>query len=89
MRRFEEIKRVETHLAQGLDLSRLGRSEEAIAELRLAVAANPENARALFLLGRELLRAKKTSEAAPIFDRVLALRPDAASEVDRLLDSFR
>ncbi|MGH9388442.1 MAG: tetratricopeptide repeat protein [Vicinamibacteria bacterium] len=89
LRRFDGIKRVEAHLAQGLDLSRLGRSEEAIAELRLAVAANPENARALFLLGRELLRANKAVEAAPIFDRVLALRPDAVPEVDRLLDSFR
>ena len=89
LRRFDGIKRVEAHLAQGLDLSRLGRHEEAIAELELAVEANPENARALFLLGRELLRAKKTSEAAPIFDRVLALRPDATDEVGRLKDSFR
>ena len=89
LRRFDGIKRADAHLTQGLDLSRLGRREEAIAELRLAVEAHPEHARALYLLGRELLRAKKTSEAAPIFDRVLALRPDAASEVERLLDSFR
>jgi tetratricopeptide (TPR) repeat protein len=89
MRRFDRIKRAESHLALGRDLVHLGHREEAIAELRLAVAASPENARALFLLGRELLRAKKKAEAAPLFERVLLLRPDAASEVDRLLDSFR
>lgn len=89
LRRFDSIKRAEGHLALGRDLANLGRREEAIAELRLAVAASPENARALFLLARELLRAKETSEAAPILDRVLALRPDAASEVDRLLESLR
>jgi len=89
LRRFDGIKRGEAHLTHGLDLSRLGRREEAIAELALAVAANPENARGLFLLGRELLRAGRKDEAGPLLDGVLALRPDAASEVARLLDSFR
>jgi cytochrome c-type biogenesis protein CcmH/NrfG len=88
-RRFDGIKRAEAHLAQGLDLARLGRREEAIAELRLAVGASPENARALYFLGRELLRAGRKDEAGPLLDRVLALRPDAVSEVERLLDSFR
>jgi len=87
--RFDEIKRAEAHIAQGLELSRLGRGEDAISELRLAVEADPQHARALYLLGRELLREKKTPEAAPILDRVLVLRPDAAGEVRRLLDSFR
>jgi len=89
LRRFDGIKRAEARLAHGLDLSRLGRREEAIAELALSVAASPENARCLFLLGRELLRAGRKDEAGPLLDRVLALRPDAASEVARLLDSFR
>ncbi len=89
LRRFDGIKRAEAHLTHGLDLARLGRREEAIAELRLAVAANPENARTLYLLGRELLRAGRKDEAGPLLDGVLALRPDAASEVARLLDSFR
>jgi len=89
LRRFDSIKRADGYLALGRNLASLGRGEEAIAELRLAIEAHPEHVRALFLLGRELLRANKTSEAAPIFDRVLALRPDAATEVDRLLESFR
>jgi len=88
LRRFDGIKRAEAHLTQGLDLLRLGRREEAIAELGLAVEASPENARALYFLGRELLRAGRKDEAGPLLDRVLALRPDAVSEVERLLDSF-
>jgi len=89
LRRFDGIKRAEAHLTQGLDLLRLGRREEAIAELGLAVEASPENARALYFLGRELLRAGRKDEAGPLLDRVLDLRPDAASEVAGLLDSFR
>jgi tetratricopeptide (TPR) repeat protein len=89
LRRFDGIKRAEAHLAQGLDLSRLGRREEAIAALRLAVEAHPEHSRALYLLSRELLRAGRKEEAGPLLDRVLALRPDAASEIDQLRDSFR
>ncbi len=89
LRRFDEIKRAESRIAQGLDLSRVGRREEAIAELRLAVEGSPENARALFLLGRELLRSGRKDEARSCFDRVLAVRPDAAPEIARLVDSFR
>jgi len=88
LRRFDEIKRAESRIAQGLDLARVGRREESIAELELAVEGSPENARALFLLGRELLRAGRKDEAGPCFDRVLSLRPDAAPEIARLVDSF-
>lgn len=83
-RRFDALKKAEAHLAPGLDLSRLGRREDAIGELRRAVEIYPEHARALFFLGRELLRAGRREEAQSFFDRVLALRPDAASEVARL-----
>jgi tetratricopeptide (TPR) repeat protein len=86
---FGEIKRAESHIAQALDLSRLGRREEAIAELELAVEGSPSNARALFLLGRELLGAGRKEEAGLSFDRVRRLRPDAAPEIARLIDSFR
>jgi tetratricopeptide (TPR) repeat protein len=86
--RFDRVKRAEAHIAQGLDLSRLGRREEAIAELNLALEAHPDHARALFQLGRELLRAGRRNEALPLLDRALAIRPDAKAEVDRLLDSF-
>jgi tetratricopeptide (TPR) repeat protein len=87
LRRFDEIKRAESRIAQGLDLSRVGRGEEAIAELRLAVEESPDSARALFLLGRELVRAGRKDEARPFFDRVLSIRPDAAPEIARLVDS--
>jgi tetratricopeptide (TPR) repeat protein len=88
LRRFDEIKRAESRIAQGLDLSRVGRREDAIAELMLAVEASPGSARAQFLLGREFLRAGRKDEARLHLDRVLALRPDAASEIARLIDSF-
>jgi tetratricopeptide (TPR) repeat protein len=89
LRRFDAIKRSELHLTQGVELSRVGRRDEAIAELELAVEAHPEYARAHYLLGRDLLRAGRPVEARAHLDRVVTLRPDAAHEVARLLDSFR
>jgi len=86
--RFDRTKRADSHLVQGLGLARLGRSEAALVELRLALEANPDDPRALFLLARELLRAGRREDAAPLLARLLALRPDAASEVDRLFGSF-
>jgi tetratricopeptide (TPR) repeat protein len=88
LRRFDEIKRAESRIAQGLDLSRVGRLEDAIGELELAVERSPGSARARFFLGRELLRAGRKDEARACFDGVLALRPDAAPEIARLIDSF-
>jgi Flp pilus assembly protein TadD len=55
----------------------------------MAVEGSPESGRAQFLLGRELLRAGRKEEARAQFDRLLALRPDAAPEITRLVDSFR
>ncbi len=86
--RFQSLKRAESHVALGRNLAHLGRGEDAIAELRLAIDAYPEHARALYLLGRELLRAGRKDEAGAVLDRALLLRPDASSEVDRLLASF-
>lgn len=88
LRRFDRVKRAESHLTQGIALSSLGRSEAAVVELRLAIEAHPEHARALFLLGRELLRAGRKAEAVPLLDRARTIRPDAGTEIDRLLDSF-
>jgi tetratricopeptide (TPR) repeat protein len=87
---FDRIKRADQHIALGVDLSRIeGRSQAAIAELRRAVEICPQHSRALFLIGRELLRAGKTDEAAPFLDRAVSLRPALASEVDRLRGSIR
>jgi Flp pilus assembly protein TadD len=88
LRRFDAIKRAESHAAVGRSLANLGRGSEAVAELKLAIEAYPDHARALYLLGRELLRMGRKDEARSVLDRALALRPDAASEVDRLLASF-
>jgi tetratricopeptide (TPR) repeat protein len=88
LRRFDRIQSAGGHLALARDLSSLGRREKAIEELERALAANPDDVRASFLLGRELLRAGRKDEAGPVLESVLARRPDAASEVARLRDSF-
>ncbi len=87
-RRFESLKRAESHVALGRGLASLGRGGEAIAELKRAIDVYPDDPRALYLLGRELLRAGRKEEARPVLVRAILLRPDAASEVDRLLASF-
>jgi tetratricopeptide (TPR) repeat protein len=89
LRRFDRIKEAEGHKALARDLSSLGRRDKAIDELERALEVNPDDVRALFLLGRELLWAGRKDEAGPVLDRVLALRADAGSEVARLRDSFR
>jgi tetratricopeptide (TPR) repeat protein len=88
LRRFDAIQRAESHVATGRGLANLGRGSEAIEELTLAIEAHPDHARALYLLGRELLRAGRKDDARPFLDRALALRPDASSEVNQLLASF-
>jgi tetratricopeptide (TPR) repeat protein len=88
--RFDRIKRADPHVALGVELSGIeGRSFDAIAELRRAVEICPEHSRAHFLLGRELIRAGRSGEAAPHLERAVALRPALASEVDRLRGSIR
>lgn len=90
LRLFDRIKRADQHVALGVDLSRIeGRAEEAIEELRLAVTACPEHSRALFLLGRELIRAGRGEEASSYLERAVALKPALALEVARLRDSMR
>jgi Flp pilus assembly protein TadD len=84
LERFEAVKRADSALAQARQLLGLGRREDAIAELTAAVESWPDHARALFLLGRELARAGRSAESSKVFDRVLAIRPDAAKEVGRI-----
>jgi tetratricopeptide (TPR) repeat protein len=84
LERFEAVKRAESHLAQARQLLVLGRREEAMVELTAAVESCPDHARALFLLGRELAREGRGAEARGIFERLLAIRPDAADEVAHL-----
>jgi tetratricopeptide (TPR) repeat protein len=89
LERFEAVKRAESRLVQSRQLLVLGRREEAMAELAAAVESCPDHARALFLLGRELAREGRGPEAGAIFERLLAIRPDAADEVAPFLPSPR
>jgi tetratricopeptide (TPR) repeat protein len=89
LERFEAVKRAESRLVQSRQLLVLGRRKEAMAELAAAVESCPDHARALFLLGRELARGGRGPEAGAIFERLLAIRPDAADEVAPFLPSPR
>jgi cytochrome c-type biogenesis protein CcmH/NrfG len=84
LERFEAVKRAESGLVQARQLLALGRRADAMAELTAAVESCPDHARALFLLGRELAREGRRGEASEIFDRLLAIRPDAAEAVARI-----
>jgi tetratricopeptide (TPR) repeat protein len=90
LERFRRIKRVDEHLRQGRELARLpGKRDAALSELRLAVEADPEDARALFALGLELLREGKPEEARPWLERAARLQPESRGEIDRMMAAFR
>ncbi|XUP35565.1 tetratricopeptide repeat protein (plasmid) [Xanthomonas axonopodis pv. vasculorum] len=52
--------------------------DEAIVQLRAALASNPEQAEGWVLLGRSLSSQQKFAEARDAFARAVALRPDEA-----------
>ena len=59
----------------GIALLKEGRFEEAVACLRGALAADPDNVRALNHLGQALHKQGRRDDAAACFERVLSLRP--------------
>jgi choline-sulfatase len=64
-----------------------GRLDEAIATGRRVVAADPEIMDARLTLGGWLVKARRTSEAIPEFQRALALKPDDEVAVVRLVSA--
>jgi Flp pilus assembly protein TadD len=63
------------HVNLGAVLQALGRLDEALAHLRAAVAARPDDARGLNSLGAALRAAGRTAEAADVFRRAIAADP--------------
>jgi Flp pilus assembly protein TadD len=77
----------ETHNGLGYVLARQGRTEEAIAEYRRAIEANPQFTPAYTNLAQELVAQGKPEEAIEYYDRSLAPQPNPA--VQRARDALR
>jgi tetratricopeptide (TPR) repeat protein len=77
----------ETHNGLGYVLARQGRTEEAIAEYRRAIEANPQFTPAYTNLAQELVAQGKPEEAIEYYDRSLAQQPNPA--VQRARDALR
>lgn len=87
------LKAVEAGVASRVGLasaySKLGRTTEAIDELRRAVEENPKSVAAPFNLGVLLSREGRWSEAERAFESVLALDPADREAADRLQEVRR
>lgn len=67
------------HVNLGVELIRLGKTEEAIAHFRKALMIKPNDAEAHANLGNELLRQGKTEEAISHFTTALQFNPNMTS----------
>ena len=72
------IRPATLRLQYGVTLLRLGRTEEGVAELRLAVELDPANPRAHQKLGAGLARLGRDVEALPYLERAAAMSPGDA-----------
>jgi protein O-mannosyl-transferase len=77
------------HLKMALILTRQGKSSEAIAESRAAVAVDPQNHQAHFTLGLGLEKEGKMDEAIRAYQAALALKPGYADAEQALLISLQ
>jgi tetratricopeptide (TPR) repeat protein len=69
-----------THLNLSIALSRDGRLDEAISEIDVAIAGNPENARAWHVKGRAQVLKKDYPAAIESLSHSLSLKSDANAE---------
>lgn len=76
-------------LQYGVTLLRLGRTEDGVAQLRLAVELDPGDSRAQHKLGAGLARLGREEEALPFFERAVSLAPDVAEHRWRLGEQHR
>jgi Flp pilus assembly protein TadD len=71
-----DAQRTHAHASRGMALATLGRSTEAIAELREAVRQGANDAEVFNALGVLLLQSGQTREARDVLRRGLAIRPE-------------
>ena len=79
----------EVRLQYGVTLLRLKRTEEGVAQLRLAVELDPANPRAHEKLGVGLGRLGQDLEALPCLERAAAMAPDNAEYQWRVGEQYR
>ena len=69
----------ETHNGLGYVLAKEGRPDEAVAEFRKAIDADPKFAPAYSNLADALAQQRRFEEAAETYQRLLAVKPSAAA----------
>jgi uncharacterized protein (AIM24 family) len=69
----------EQHLVAGSELLRQGRTRDAQGQLLQALERQPQNTRALALLGLAFFRGGQFADAMPIYRRLVQLAPEDAS----------
>jgi tetratricopeptide (TPR) repeat protein len=65
----------EVRISRGLALAKLGKNEDALAELDRAAASGPESLSALKLRGQILFQLKRYDDAIPVLQKAAALAP--------------
>ncbi len=83
------IRPATLRLQYGVTLLRLRRTEEGVAELRLAVELDPANPRAHQKLGAGLARLGRQLEALPHLERAAVMAPDNAEYQWRVGEQYR
>ena len=77
------------HATRALILRALGRVDEAIESLRLAIELAPDNPVFLYNLGNALIAAERLGEAADAYRRAVTLAPDTAEFHNGLGEALR
>ena len=72
----------EDHYSRGEKKARQGRWAEAAALFEKAAGENPQDYRALNMLGYSLRKMGRTKEALAAYDRALSLKPDYAPALE-------
>jgi len=73
-----------SHRELGLVYSRLGRHEEALAEIEKSLAIKPRDAATLYNLGNVLVRAARPQDAVAAYEEALKRKPDFVEAMTNL-----
>lgn len=77
-----------SHRELGLVYSRLGRHEEALAEIQKSLAIKPRDAATLYNLGNVLMRAARPQDAIAAYKEALERKPDFVQAMTNLANAY-